>query len=659
MKMENKMRRLRMKKTLILLLLLGLVLANFVAVVSASPYIPEEIQIYIANTYCAGTITLAGANDFGEGCMLNTLKTPLPSGYTQDTICTADVLNWAYANLGWSPSGGAPVPTAIKDYIANMYCGGTTTLAGVKDFNEDCALNTLNTPLPSGYTHDTICVAAVLDWAYVNIGYTASAPAPNGVPTAVKDYIANSYCGGTITLACVDTFVDDCMFDSLKTPLPAGETHATICIGEVFDWCANNIGYSPGGGVSTTVKDWIANTYCNGTIALAGVNDFGEDCALDKLKTPLPAGETHDTLCTAEVLNWCANNMGYSLTTPTPRPPPTTITEDAKRYLAVKYGNGSVTQVGMNSFTDSCMLVDFGQSGVMKTPIPAGYTETSLCHRDVLQWGYDNIGYTPSAKTEMMPDTSLNVKIFAFDQNPAGYDEGNEWVALFNPMNSTANLSNWKLKTKYGGDGGKTVTISEDAKLIPEEGTNIAPHGYRFVTCSTGFLRNENESITLLDPTGNEIDRTCNCIDKENNNRFCMRDQNCLDTDSCTDWTFQAQNLEKWKTRKGKVIYVEDGDTLDISPVERAYIQRIRLVGVDTPERDNPGYEEAKEFVKEMCSGEEVEFDIDDCKQYDEYHRILAVVYVNGTNLNAELLKRGYAEVMNIPPSEFDPYEWI
>jgi hypothetical protein len=253
-----------------------------------------------------------------------------------------------------------------------------------------------------------------------------------------------------------------------------------------------------------------------------------------------------------------------------------------------------------------------------------------------------------------------NVIICAFDQNPADRYDINEWLALYNPTNYTVNLSNWKLNTKYGGVGGKTVTISEEAKLIPEEeGTNIAPHGYRFVTCSTGFLRNENESITLLDPSGNEIDRTCNCIDKENNNRFCMRDPNCLDTDSYTDWIFQTQKLDRWQTRKGKVIYVEDGDTIDISSVEDAYIQRIRLVGVNTPERDETGYNEAKEFVQEMCLGKEVSFDVDDCKPYEEYHRILAVVYVNGTNLNAELLKRGYAEIMYIPPSEFNPQGWI
>jgi PGF-CTERM protein len=36
----------------------------------------------------------------------------------------------------------------------------------------------------------------------------------------------------------------------------------------------------------------------------------------------------------------------------------------------------------------------------------------------------------------------------------------------------------------------------------------------------------------------------------------------------------------------------------------------------------------------------------------------LAVVYVNDTNLNEQLVKEGYAAVMYIPPSEFDSREW-
>ena len=70
------------------------------------------------------------------------------------------------------------------------------------------------------------------------------------------------------------------------------------------------------------------------------------------------------------------------------------------------------------------------------------------------------------------------------------------------------------------------------------------------------------------------------------------------------------------------------------------------------------GYEEAKEFVNKNCFGEVITLDVDDNKQYDPYYRLLAVVYVNDTNLNEKLVREGYAEIMDIPPSEFNPYEW-
>ena len=99
--------------------------------------------------------------------------------------------------------------------------------------------------------------------------------------------------------------------------------------------------------------------------------------------------------------------------------------------------------------------------------------------------------------------------------------------------------------------------------------------------------------------------------------------------------------------------YVVDGDTIDVDGVGR-----IRFVGVNTPERGQPGYGEAKDFVKSLCLGKTVGLDIDNAKTHDKYGRVLAVVYAGDTNVNAELLKRGYAEVMYIPPSEFNPYSW-
>lgn len=103
----------------------------------------------------------------------------------------------------------------------------------------------------------------------------------------------------------------------------------------------------------------------------------------------------------------------------------------------------------------------------------------------------------------------------------------------------------------------------------------------------------------------------------------------------------------------GYCSHVVDGDTIDVEGVGR-----IRFVGVNTPERNQPGYNEAKDYVKSLCLGKKVYLDIDNAKSSDRYGRVLAVVYVNNINLNSDLLKKGYAEVMYIPPSEFNPYSW-
>jgi hypothetical protein len=36
-----------------------------------------------------------------------------------------------------------------------------------------------------------------------------------------------------------------------------------------------------------------------------------------------------------------------------------------------------------------------------------------------------------------------DVIIYAFDQNTAGSDEGNEWVTFHNPTNKSADIGNW------------------------------------------------------------------------------------------------------------------------------------------------------------------------------------------------------------------------
>ncbi len=98
---------------------------------------------------------------------------------------------------------------------------------------------------------------------------------------------------------------------------------------------------------------------------------------------------------------------------------------------------------------------------------------------------------------------------------------------------------------------------------------------------------------------------------------------------------------------------VSDGDTIHVEGVGK-----VRLVGVNTPEKGVAGADAAKYFVEKLCLNKKVSLDIDNSKHSDKYGRTLAVVIVDGKNLNEMLLKEGLAEVMYIPPSEFNPNSW-
>ena len=99
--------------------------------------------------------------------------------------------------------------------------------------------------------------------------------------------------------------------------------------------------------------------------------------------------------------------------------------------------------------------------------------------------------------------------------------------------------------------------------------------------------------------------------------------------------------------------HVVDGDTIYLDNGEK-----VRFVGVNTPERGVEGYITSKNFVQKLCLNKEVGIDIDDSKHTDRYGRTLGVVIVGGKNVNEMLLKEGLAEIMYMPPSEFYPYDW-
>ncbi len=113
------------------------------------------------------------------------------------------------------------------------------------------------------------------------------------------------------------------------------------------------------------------------------------------------------------------------------------------------------------------------------------------------------------------------------------------------------------------------------------------------------------------------------------------------------------------------VTRVIDGDTIELNTTER-----VRLIGIDTPEtrvnrkleRDmkRTGKEsqmiiamgkEATEFTKRLALGKTVTLEYD-AEKRDRYGRLLAYVYLpDGKMLNAEILKQGYGQLYTFPPN--------
>ncbi len=95
---------------------------------------------------------------------------------------------------------------------------------------------------------------------------------------------------------------------------------------------------------------------------------------------------------------------------------------------------------------------------------------------------------------------------------------------------------------------------------------------------------------------------------------------------------------------------VIDGDTIEISGGEK-----VRLIGIDTPEKGQHFYGEAKERLAELIGGKEIVLEKDTTDR-DKYGRLLRYIYVNGSELvNLRMVEEGLASVLIYPPdSEFE-----
>ncbi len=135
---------------------------------------------------------------------------------------------------------------------------------------------------------------------------------------------------------------------------------------------------------------------------------------------------------------------------------------------------------------------------------------------------------------------------------------------------------------------------------------------------------------------------SCGCdltkaLNVENFDNFFVQESKCLN---------DSNSKSEKKNSEGKMVVsrVIDGDTLVLGSGEK-----VRLLGIDTPERGEFYYKEATERLRELVDKKEIIM-TKDVSQRDRYGRLLRNIYLGDVWINAKMIREGYARFVVYPP---------
>jgi endonuclease YncB( thermonuclease family) len=95
-------------------------------------------------------------------------------------------------------------------------------------------------------------------------------------------------------------------------------------------------------------------------------------------------------------------------------------------------------------------------------------------------------------------------------------------------------------------------------------------------------------------------------------------------------------SAEQWR---GKVVAIADGDTLTLLDADRRQ-HRIRLDGIDAPEKSQPFGQRSRQSLAALAHGREA---VADCPKIDRYGRSVCTVTVDGADVGLIQVRRGLA----------------
>lgn len=96
-----------------------------------------------------------------------------------------------------------------------------------------------------------------------------------------------------------------------------------------------------------------------------------------------------------------------------------------------------------------------------------------------------------------------------------------------------------------------------------------------------------------------------------------------------------------FSTKDKQFLEVVDGDTIKLNN------QYIRLIGINAPEKGQYYFEEAKNRLEELIKGKSIKLEKDK-EDKDSFGRLLRYVFADDIFVNLELVREGYAYVLDV-----------
>ena len=240
---------------------------------------------------------------------------------------------------------------------------------------------------------------------------------------------------------------------------------------------------------------------------------------------------------------------------------------------------------------------------------------------------------------------AFNITINEVMYNPEGDDDNKEYVELF--LNNFSNLDGYIIQDENSQDELELIQLLNSSyALIVEEYFNYTGINASIYSAGAAIgnnLNNNRDNITIKNSYGTVFDHISynNLIGADNNGMSLCRLNN--------SW-YECNPTPGYDNTEGivgnyTVNRVIDGDTVVLSNNER-----VRLIGINTPESGRFYYEEARDRLIELAEGKNVTLERD-VENIDIYNRLLRYIYINNTFVNLILVEEGYARAYPFEPN--------